>query len=333
MDCFSADGVYGVAMTSWWTWGRLLGTLLFGLALATVGRLFADKAWWLDILADFQVQSVAVAAALFLAALLARRINQSVLALALLAVNGAILAPHVAPLAPPMAPAAAGQAAMKVVSFNLSFNNHDTAAALDFLRRENADVVTVMEVTEQWRIALEQLKDLYPHRFYGPVCRCPWDTPHAIGVLSKRVWREVKLERSPLTGRVFAVWARFASASPDLVVAGVHLTNPLYYPASQQKAEAARLASVLGRLEGPVVVAGDFNMTPFSARYGTLLRESGLRRAEGGVNTTWPALLTPLGLPLDHILVSAAVGLASMRVGPRLGSDHRPVIATMESFW
>lgn len=332
MDCFSVNGVYGDAMTSWWTWGRLLRTLLFGLALATVGRMFAHKAWWLDVLADFQVQYVAAAAALFLAALLARRIKQSVLALALLAVNGAILAPHVAPFSPPVAPAAAGQPAMKVVGFNLSFANRDTAAALDFLRRENADVVTVMEVTEQWRLALERLKDLYPHRFYGPVCRCPWDPPHAIGVLSKRAWREVRVERSPLTGRVFAVLTRFASAPADLVVAGVHLANPLYRPASHQKAEAARLASVLGRLEGPVVVAGDFNMTPFSARYGTLLRESGLRRAEGGLNSTWPAPLTPFGLPLDHILVNAAVGLASMRVGPRLGSDHRPVIATMESF-
>ncbi|MDA1088945.1 MAG: endonuclease/exonuclease/phosphatase family protein [Proteobacteria bacterium] len=322
-------------MMVWWTWGRLLKALLFGLALATAGRFFADQSWWLDILADFQVQYVAGAVALLLASLLVRRIKEAALALVLLAVNVAILAPHVGPLFPvAAAPVLVGQAAMKVVSFNLKFDNRNTAAALDFLRRENADVVTVMEVTKEWRHALEQLKDIYPHQFYGPLCRCPGDIPHTDGVLAKRPWREVKAERSPLTGRSFAVWARFASVQPDkaadLVIAGVHLINPLIYPAGYQITEAVRLASILRGLPGPVIVTGDFNMTPFSARFGTLLRETGLRRADGGINASWPTWLTPLGLPLDHILVNAKVGHAAMWVGPRLGSDHRPIIARLD---
>ena len=83
-------------------------------------------------------------------------------------------------------------------------------------------------------------------------------------------------------------------------------------------------------LAQPLVVAGDFNMTPYSTRYGNLRRDSGLRRASGGLNTTWPALMTPLGLALDHFLVGAKVRRAAMRVGPRLWSDYRPIIGTFE---
>jgi hypothetical protein len=126
-------------MMFWWTWGRLFRALLIGLALATVGRFFADKAWRLDILADFQVQYVTGAGVLLLAALLTRRIKEAALALVLLAVNGAVLAPHIGQLLPgqlfPITPAVAGQPAMKVVSLNLNFNNQNTDAVVDYLRR------------------------------------------------------------------------------------------------------------------------------------------------------------------------------------------------------
>jgi endonuclease/exonuclease/phosphatase (EEP) superfamily protein YafD len=84
------------------------------------------------------------------------------------------------------------------------------------------------------------------------------------------------------------------------------------------------------RIKGPVVVAGDFNMTPFSTRFGTLLQEARLRRAKGGLNTTWPTQLTPMGFSLDHILVGKGIGSAVMRTGSRLGSDHLPVVGTFD---
>lgn len=300
---------------------RLPRAALAGLALATFGSFLAGWAWWLDVLSDFRVQYAAAAALLALAALAMRRMKEMVLALALLGLNGIALAPH-------LAPAPDGPATMKVIGFNLDFHNTDTAPTLDFLRRENADVVVVTEVTEVWRSALDRLSDIYSHRFFGPLCRCPGKTPHTIGLLAKRPWEDIGVERSDLTNRVFAVWARFPSASPSLTVAGVHIMNPINGFAVLQRAETEALVSVVKRFKGPLIVVGDFNMTPFSTRYEALLRKSGLRRADGGLNTTWPALLTPLGLSLDHVLVGAGIRDAAMRTGPRLGSDHLPVVGT-----
>lgn len=310
-------------MTSWWTWDRVLRALILGLALATIGSFFGDQAWWLDILADFKTQSVIGAVLLLLAALATRRMKEAVLTLALLIINGTTLTPYL--VLPPE-----GQATMKIVGFNINNHNLDTALTLDFLRRESADVVVVTEVTETWQKAFEQLSSVYPHRFYGPAYQGPGDEPHRIGLLAKRAWEETGVEWSNLTSRAFAIWARFPAASPSLTVAGVHLLNPVYRLASDQRAEAEALVSAVNRFDGPVVVTGDFNMTPFSTRYGNLLRNSNLRRATGGLNATWPALLTPLGLSLDHVLVGEEVSHASMRTGPRLGSDHLPVVGTFD---
>jgi len=310
-------------MTSWWTWERFLRALIVGLALVTIGSFFGNQAWWLDILADFKTQSAIAAAALFLAALATRRMKEAALTLALLAINGSTLAPYLAP--PPES-----RTAMKIVGFNVNNHNLDIAPALEFLRRESADVVVVTEATEAWQRAFERLSDLYPHRFFGPAHQGPGDAPHRIGLLAKRPWEETGVEWSVFTSRAFAVWARFPAASPSLTVAGVHLINPVVRPASNHRAEVEALVSAVRRFDGPVVVAGDFNMTPFSTRYGTLLRETNLRRAAGGLNPTWPAPFTFLGLSLDHLLVGTEVSYAVMRTGPWLGSDHLPVIGTFD---
>ena len=310
-------------MTSWWTWDWVLRAFIVGLTLATIGSFFGDHAWWLDVFADFKTQSAIGALLLFFAALATRRMKEAVLTMALLVINGTTLAPYLA--LPPE-----GQATMKIVGFNINNHNLDTAPTLDFLRRENADVVVVTEVNETWQKAFEQLSNVYPHRFYGPAYQGPRDEPHRIGLLAKRAWEESGVEWSNLTSRVFAVWVRFPAASPGLTVAGVHLLNPLLYPASHQREEAEALASVVKGFDGPVVVTGDFNMTPFSTRYENLLRKSKLRRASVGLNATWPSLLTPLGLSLDHVLVGEGVSHASMRTGPRLGSDHLPVVGTFD---
>lgn len=310
-------------MKSWITWNRLLWGLLAGLALASTASFFGGSAWWLDILADFRVQYVASAALLAMVALASRRMKETVLALVLLGINGSQLVPH-------LTPASDSRAAMKVVGFNLNALNTDVANTLDFLKRENADVVVVYEVTVAWQEALGQLSDIYPHRFYGPLHEPPGYPPFGMGLLAKWAWEKTGVEESDISSRTYAIWARFPAASPGLTVAGVHLSNPLYSPTIHQRAEAVALASVVKRFDGPVVVTGDFNMTPFSTRYGALLKKSGLRRADGGLNTTWPAILTPLGLSLDHVLIGKGIRNATMRTGPWLDSDHLPVIGTFD---
>jgi len=315
-------------MASWWTLERFLKLFLACVALATAGAFFGGLAWWLDILADLRLQITLAGLVLFVSASVLRRRTDAVLALALVVLNAATLAAYFSPAHG--SPESDPQKTMNIIMFNVNNHNSDTSQTLDFLRRESPDVVVLTEVTDTLRDALKRLSDLYPHRFFGPLYQHPGHNPHRIGILSKQAWQDKGVVWSDLTSRAFAVWVRFQTASRSLTMAGVHLINPLNSLTNQQAVEAKALTAMVARLEGPVVIAGDFNMTPLSTRFAALLRNTHLRRAAGGMNSTWPSLLTPMGLSLDHILVGKGIGSAVMRTGPRLGSDHLPLVGTFD---
>ena len=91
-------------------------------------------------------------------------------------------------------------------------------------------------------------------------------------------------------------------------------------------AQAAALASAITR--SPIVVAGDFNMTPLSPAFRLLAR--GLASATQ-LARTWPAP-API-VPIDHILYRGLTwkdGRAWTGGGARRASDHLPVVAEFE---
>ena len=99
-------------------------------------------------------------------------------------------------------------------------------------------------------------------------------------------------------------------------------------------ARARDLAKAVGARSRPVIVAGDLNAPPPSLAVRTLL-DTGLRDAFGragiGFGYTYGHALRPgfSFLRLDHVLVSAEIGVAACTVGSETASEHRPVIADL----
>ena len=99
-------------------------------------------------------------------------------------------------------------------------------------------------------------------------------------------------------------------------------------------ARARDLAQAVRARSRPVIVAGDLNAPPPSLAVRTLL-DAGLRdafaRAGIGFGYTYGHALRPgfSFLRLDHVLVSAEIGVAACAVGSETASEHRPVIADL----
>jgi endonuclease/exonuclease/phosphatase family metal-dependent hydrolase len=106
-------------------------------------------------------------------------------------------------------------------------------------------------------------------------------------------------------------------AGKTLTVVGAHLTHRMYgWPW-----HAARLRRTLAELDGPALVMGDMNM------WGPVVERAlpGWRRAVRG--RTWPAHRPHS--QLDHVLVSPGIEVLDFEVFGDVGSDHRPVSATI----
>jgi vancomycin resistance protein VanJ len=103
---------------------------------------------------------------------------------------------------------------------------------------------------------------------------------------------------------------------------------------SERMAQAADLARAVRASKRPVIVGGDLNAPEVSLVVRTLL-DTGLRdsfsSAGVGYGYTYGHALRPgfSFLRLDHVLVSAQIGVADCYAGGRHGSEHRPVIADL----
>lgn len=206
----------------------------------------------------------------------------------------------------------------------LSINTWDAADNVEQLRAYlvtgPADVVVLSELGPEKQALPAALKAVYP---YQSSCAHRYDC--SIALLSR-----VPFEAAgtvPYTKEMPAfVWARFAGA---LHVIGTHIYRPSRSPGLHARQTEA-VARFIQRIDGPVVLAGDLNMSPWSYGYKTLKTQAGLKAARW-LTPSWPAW--PVVMPqvaLDHILISQDLTFVASGTGPAVGSDHLPVFARIE---
>jgi endonuclease/exonuclease/phosphatase (EEP) superfamily protein YafD len=289
--------------------------------LFTLGGFFARSWWRLEQLSHFRVQYfwLLVVAAVVLWLAHRRWLGWSAAAAA--AVNLALVVPLYLPAG--SQPAGGGQ--LRLIAYNVLGRNERHADVLACLREQDADVVLLMEVQPQWNKAIQSLQDVYPHQHV-----VPRSDNFGIALLSKREWRDVRTE--DFGSEVPSIVAQFELDDRPWLFVGTHPVPPGSQPAAAERnAQLAAIGEYAGRQTMPVVVAGDLNLTDFSPYFHDLLAAGKLRdsRQGFGVQASWQPRLPILEIPLDHCLVSRQWHVADRRVGSRLGSDHRPVMATL----
>lgn len=291
--------------------------------LLTIASFFARHWWRAEQFCHFRLQYGWLLALAAVALLLTREKRFAALAAIGAAVNFGFVLPIYFPSAQPRS----NGATTKIVSYNLLSSNDRYDDVGDFLRQEQADVVLLYEVSLEWDLQLKKLDDLYPHQHL-----IPQRNNFGIAVLSKVSWEQIGIVDYG-TQNAPSLIIRFQDLpGPRTIIA----THPLP-PASPQATEMRNLqlekiATDSRRARKPVVVCGDLNITSYSPFFRDLLRNGHLRdsRQGLGVQASWsPRIPLLFTIPIDHCLVSAEIEVASRRVGPKLGSDHRPVIVEL----
>ena len=223
-----------------------------------------------------------------------------------------------------------GAETLKIVQFNLYGRNSDPRGTARWLLAQDADVVVVEEGYGQAKPVTRALNTRYPNHL---TCAEPRPCPTAI--FSKR---PIKGGGGTMATMGFpAVWATIQGAGGAFTVAGAHYSWPI--PAGPQQTERRVLAGIMsGFKQDRLIAAGDFNSTPWSFAMADQDKRFGLKRLTRAL-ASWPAgnfsrfqLPFPLPfLPIDHVYAGKGWRAVSVRRGPRLGSDHFPVVVVLQS--
>jgi endonuclease/exonuclease/phosphatase (EEP) superfamily protein YafD len=297
-----------------------LGFLLLALAgVGTIAGFAAAQAWWLDLVCHFRVQYfwlLAVAAGLLA---VRRRYWLAIVAAGLAVANLTEIAPLYR--APPAHQAV--ERPLRAMSLNLHWNNPAHQPTIDLIQAEKPDFICLLEITPEWVEALNPLESTYRHSEI-------LDRKNSTGVAlySRFAIADVSLHYLPAV-RLPTIVAGVLAPAGRLTILCTHPASPRSeLDANYRNRQLLEVAQLAAQRSGPVMVLGDFNTTSWSPHFKKMLQVSGLRdsRLGFGVEPTWPSLPLPLRIPIDHCLVSPEIGVSNRRVGPDVGSDHRPIL-------
>lgn len=304
-------------------WGLLeVGAVLACLATLTG---FLGRLWWiLELTSHFRLHLALSLGALAAVWAMKRRWRMTAICGAAAAANALLVLFLLWPAGKPVATAGPR---LRLVALNVHTANERSDLVREFLRRTDADVILLMEVNERWMDALKSLRTNYPQ-----VIAEPREDNFGIALFS----------RLPLTNgevvefgkaEVPSIAATIAVGGQNVFLLGTHPLPPGSAESARRRNEQFQeIAARLRRCARPAIVLGDLNSTPWSPYFSELLRDSGLKNTSQGRGLfgSWPAWLPSARIALDHCLVSTSIRVINQQLGPRVGSDHLPVMIDLQ---
>lgn len=189
------------------------------------------------------------------------------------------------------------------------------------------DLLLLMETDANWISQLRETLEDYPYTLSEP-------QPHAFGMVfaSRLPVADARMveNTSRDTPTLYATIDLPNGENFEFI--GLHPKPPLPGWNTQERDEnIVRAGTRTPGNNTDALVMGDFNDVPWS-RTTTRFREDGNwrdPRIGRGTYPTFPADLTPLGWPLDQIMLRGNLDLRDFTVMPDNGSDHRAIRATL----
>ena len=217
-----------------------------------------------------------------------------------------------------------GASPIRVLTHNVWRSNRDPADTAQAIIDAKPDVVMLQEVDGSFAPMLAALGQHFAH-----ATKCPPSCDLAI--FSRWPIADSDYFLKDGKGQKLGpplLWARIAKpqGNPFTVVT-------LHYPRPTSRDQAVRrqdVARALARIErGPLIVAGDMNLTPWAAAMREQDRAFAPLTRMTRALPSWPRAFPVL--PIDPLYAGPDWGRVSARRLPATGSDHVPVLVTLAS--
>lgn len=211
---------------------------------------------------------------------------------------------------------------IRVLSANIeSYVGGDMEPLANNVKLADPDVVILLEANN----AIKQLissSGIYPYELpCGQVCDLVAFSKFPIKESSRA--KLISIWPSPRYGQVTIEIDEKTSAT----VVPVHLTKA-WVP--QSIFEPRRLQALLAQIDGPLIIAGDFNAAPWSLRMRQVADDNDIyfKRLSPA---TWPVRARQFGIPIDHIGVRTGAEILSLEGWDgAIDSNHRGLLAEIK---
>jgi len=243
------------------------------------------------------------------------------LALAAVALAGWRMAPEALRPLPGLSAAPAGGVPIKLIQFNTWEHNPDPEGAAAWLVAQAPDIITLEDAEPPIRSALIRRGYHFTRGIADTaIFSRAWPVSSGV-VVPQALWPQL-----PSFAR-----ATFMTPQGPVTVFAVHLQRP--YQADTRPAITALCALLDSYDRSRVIVAGDFNLVPWSTGLQTADARLGLRRRDRAL-ATWPRPTGPVALwpwpvlPIDHVYAGDHLTSSAPERGASVGSDHASVVVT-----
>lgn len=209
---------------------------------------------------------------------------------------------------------------LKIIHMNVLSSNSNHRDFIKVIQAESPDVIGVQEVSLDWAIILEQSLRNYRYKLI-----LPQRDNFGIAILSKY---PIKLFRSKYYHELGtkSLEGRIKIPQGEIPFSYTHPIPPIHKAAFKNRNKQILTASRSLQHERNALLFGDFNTTPWSSFMKSKMNDSPLTLARGGIWSTWPVNLSPVGIPLDHFMYGPNLKVHVRRLD-KIGSDHFPIIA------
>jgi endonuclease/exonuclease/phosphatase (EEP) superfamily protein YafD len=311
----------------------LLGLVCIGTTLLPLSR---HEAWWIRSFDFPRLQIVGASAAVLGALIASGSTNDTAGRLLALALLGCI-AYQLAVILPytrlwrteiPGTRAPAEDRTLSLLVVNVLMTNRQAEGLLGLIQAHAPDVALVVETDLWWCDRIEQLQD-YPFKLAHPL-----DNTYGMLLVSRLELVEPEV-RFLLKPDVPSIRTGLRLRAGEVIT--LHCLHPEPPSPTEADSSAPRdaelvlVAREVAKADGPTIVAGDLNDVAWSHTSRLFRRISGLLdpRIGRGMFNSFHAGYRLLRWPLDHVFVSNDFVLRDMQRLPAFGSDHFPILISL----
>ena len=219
---------------------------------------------------------------------------------------------------------------IRILTSNVLGPNRQSEKLLGLVRQHAPDILVTLESNAWWQEQLDQLESDYPH-----TVKCPLENLYGMHVYSRLQLSDCHVEYL-VEEEIPSIHVRVSLPSGREVRAHfLHPSPPNPQFNDQSSERDAELVIVARRVSGsvePVIVCGDLNDVAWSSTTRLFRKLSGLLdpRVGRGMFNTFHAGWWFMRWPLDHLFHSKHFTLKGLRRLPSIGSDHFPLLTTLQ---